>query len=315
MTRVLVVGGTGFVGSAITARLRFLGMDVHSFAAPRIRTETRTATSLLEEAHAHSGLAERLISVFNKSDIVVNAAGVASATSNDQSALHGGNALLPAVLALTAQRCGTSRFIHISSAAVQGRTSVLTEEALFKPTSPYVRSKVLAEEALLLRDSQQTVILRPTSVHGPGRSITRTLIRIACSPVATVAAPGTRHTPQVHVAQVAQAVAVLCDTRLQPPKILLQPSEGFTTAGFLEMLSSKTPHLLSHRASRLIINSGYALSRLSPTLWAQARRLEMLLMGQDQVHGWLAALDPSLTSPHKEWQSIAMNGSDSGHVT
>lgn len=304
MTRIAVFGGSGFVGSAIVRRLRVGGCVVTVLPAPRLGCEAGSPEEILSAA---ANLGQHLASDLRDVDVVVNAAGVAHAPSGDVAMLTGANALWPSVLAIAARGAEVARFVHISSAAVQGRVAELDEELTHTADSAYSRSKALGEAALSTMGWRGCIILRPTSVHGPGRRVTLSLAALARSPLSVVEAPGTRHTPQVHVESVARAVGVLVDPAETPPPIVLQPSEGFSVASFLTVMGcGRQPRSLPRWVSRSAISAAYAAARVGGSpVWAQARRAEMLLRGQAQVPGWLGSREDIVTPPAL-WQALAV---------
>ena len=210
-TCVVVVGASGFIGSHVLAAFRERGINAVGQSAPRITTRERSAKGVA--ASVEGDMLESWCELLGSVSHVMNAAGLAGATSGDADRLVGANAAVPALLARACERTAT-RLLHISSAAVQGRR-VLDQTPAHDPFSPYSLSKSLGER-VLGEVGGDARILRPTSVHGPGRSVTQSLIRFARSPLATVAASGTAHTPQVHVRNVAEA-AIEADASGRPP--------------------------------------------------------------------------------------------------
>lgn len=292
----VVFGGSGFVGSAIVIELSGHG-PVTEVAAPRLTTSARNLSDLLQ-------VEARLDPVGRGTQVVVNAAGMATPGSADTDDLWGANALLPLVLAREAAQVG-ARLVHLSSAAVLGRTPELHEEPRWAPLSPYAQSKALGEQALLHSGGDIT-ILRATSVHGPGRATTDALARFARSRWAAVAAPGLDPTPQVHVSKVASAVRVLALADA-PPRIALQPWEGMTTERVLAQLGGHQPTRLPRPAARAVTKAAglAAVSSRRGSLVAHTRRLEMLLFGQRQVPGWLDEHAPDLRIPSPQWKDIS----------
>jgi nucleoside-diphosphate-sugar epimerase len=305
-TAVAVVGGSGFVGSAVVAALAGHGHTVTALPAPRLVSTATTVAGIRAEAAAAFAASELDLSGF---DVVVNAAGLALAQSTKLAEMGGANSLLPAVLQRAAREVGAARFVHISSAAVQGRMAMLTEEDRVAPDSAYSRSKALAEQALVAGDWDGTVILRPTSVHGRHRGVTKRLAAIARSPFSVVSAPGDQPTPQVHVESVGRAVELLCRPATQPPRLILQPYEGFTVRGFLELMGvGRRPRLLPARLGSSAVAAAFALARVGGSpVWAQARRAEMILQGQPQVSGWLDQWAEQILTPHDQWRRLALD--------
>ena len=148
-SRWKVIGASGFVGSAIVARLNAEGISVDPIEAPRLATRSLDVDSIIDEAEQLEGIIDSLAEAFAVAQVVVNAAGLAAPNMQDLPPLMGANALLPAVIAIAAQRTGVRRVIHLSSAAVQGPRPVLDASEETAPFSAYSFSKTLGEEALL----------------------------------------------------------------------------------------------------------------------------------------------------------------------
>ena len=184
-----VIGASGFVGSSIVARLNAEGISVDPIEAPRLATRALDVDSIIDEADQLEGIIDSLAEAFAGAQVVVNAAGLAAPNMQDLPPLVGANALLPAVIAIAAQRTGVRRVIHLSSAAVQGPRLVLDASEETNPFSAYSFSKALGEEALLdLQDyfleehpdsAPELCILRATSVQGRGRRTTE--LRLECA--------------------------------------------------------------------------------------------------------------------------------------
>ena len=236
-------------------------------------------------------------------DVVVNAAGLATPSAPAGPELFGANAMLPAVAALAAADAGASRFIHLSSAAVQGRSAVLDESADTHPFSPYSLSKALGEPALDLvgreahgeqalhtpaaeHAAPETVVVRATSVQGAGRPTTAALVRLAQSRLATVASPGTASSPVTSVEALADLVLALGQFDGALPARVLQPWEGLTVRSVLDAAGGR-PRMLPRTLCRLMVSGGYGASTvLGGRLDGQVRRAELLWFGQEQVRGW-----------------------------
>ncbi len=284
----LVLGGSGFVGSAVLRALRSAGIEAQAAAAPRLSTGADTLPELV--AAAHSVDIDDLCAVVAGHDVVVNAAGLATPSSGGGDGLLGANALLPTVVARAAAHAGVRRVIHLSSAAVQGRTSLLDETATVRPFSAYSRSKALGEQALALaaadRPHLSVVTVRATSVQGRGRPTTAALVRLARSPLASVSAPGEARTPVTSVEALADLVLAVGTYEDPVPPVVLQPWEGLTVRSVLEA-SGGRPLVLPTALCRAVVSGGYAASSLlGGRLDGHVRRAELLWFGQDQVPGW-----------------------------
>ncbi|SEB85781.1 Nucleoside-diphosphate-sugar epimerase [Nocardioides exalbidus] len=285
MTRVAVLGASGFVGGSVMDALRARGAEVLPLKAPRLTSTALDVPALRadldrpEVNEAAAALREELAACAG----VVNAAGVAAATGGVSPELTGANSLLPVVLA--AARPAGARLVHVSTAAVQGSRRVLDETNDRDPFSPYSTTKALAEVALT--DAHDVVVFRPTSVHGPGRDVTRSLARVLASPLASVAGAGEGPTPQALVANVADAIAFVTLSDEAPPGIVLHPWEGLTVAELVRRLGGREPRHVPVRVASAAVRAGGRLGRRSPRLAGESRRLEMMWFGQHQENGWL----------------------------
>ncbi|WP_427018496.1 NAD-dependent epimerase/dehydratase family protein [Pseudarthrobacter sp. P1] len=301
----IVLGASGFVGSAVVAELRSRGIAVREVAAPRFHSDASSPEQVLAEASLSDGAAaarKLMARAFAGAQVVVNAAGLATPGDAGSPALTGANALLPVVAAMAAADAGVPRMVHLSSAAVQGHRAELDESADRTPFSGYSRSKALGEESLALLAAStegvaptETVVLRATSVQGPQRPTTAALARLAASPLASVAAPGTAATPVSSINALAWFTAETGLFAGAVPGIVLQPWEGMTVSAVLEAAGGKRPLVLPRWLTRATVSAGYALSTVAGgRLHGAVRRVELMWFGQSQRPGWaeLAGLRP-----------------------
>jgi nucleoside-diphosphate-sugar epimerase len=269
----------------VASALRDAGHEVLAVRAPRLSLTDR-------EAAGEAGQAELtdLADAFAGCAAVVNAAGNPDPSQTDELALDAANGALAGLVARGARQAqGSPRLVHISSAVVQGRAAVLDDSPATADFSAYARSKVLGERLVLELGPNQTVVYRPPSVHAPDRRVSRTIARIASSPLSIVASPGSRPTPQALIDNVASAVAFLATTPQQPPSIVAHPSEGMTTANLMRYLGGREPHQIPRWLARTGTVALELLGRALPSVAANARRAEMILFGQGQAPSWLTA--------------------------
>lgn len=279
-TAVAVVGATGFVGSAVTAELTRQGFAVLEVTAPRLqRGEAGSAESI--------SAAEQLTGELAGVAVVVNAAGLSDATGADERLLMGANAALPGVLARVTAATG-ARLVHISSAAVQGRAAMLDASMHTDGFSPYSRSKIAGEQAVIAAGARY-VIYRPPGVHAVGRGVSRSIAKLARLPVSSVAGSGNDPSPQALLENVSSAIAYLATCPQEPPTIVTHPTEGVTTGSLLFDLGGRRPKRIPVAVARTIVRAAFILGRSSPRIAGNARRLEMLWFGQKQVESWLSA--------------------------
>lgn len=276
-----VVGGTGFVGRAVVREAESRGLRVRVVAAPRwLADPSWSAPELLDRAELPARL---LRPALTGCDVVVNAAGLATPGARRGPLLAGANALLPAVV-VAAAPVG-ARVLHVSSAAVQGSRPVLDDSEDVSPESPYAESKAVGERAARAAATacgRETVVLRATSVQGPGRATTESLRRFARSPFAVVAGDGTAPVPVTSVWSLARLVVDLGAAELVP-RLVLQPWEGWTNGELLRVLGGKPAHRVPVRWAERAVRVAERAASASGGCGASAvRRVELVLLGQAQ---------------------------------
>lgn len=290
---VAIVGASGFVGSQVTSAIERRGVRVVQIRSPRLHS------SPTEKERNH--IRAYLVASFAGCRTVVNAAGVSEATGSSSDLYHA-NALLPEIVAEAAREHG-ARFVHVSTAAVQGRAPELDSSLTTRPFSPYSASKAEGERRVL-HAHPNACIYRPPGVHGENRDTTATLARFARSPLSVVSAPGTYNAPQALIENVGDAIAHLALTTSPIPRIVNHPSEDLTVADVLTLLGGRRPHVLPRPLARGLVNTTYAAGKLAPQLLGHARRLEVLLFGQDQAASWLPSDGWKPPADRDTWRSL-----------
>jgi uncharacterized protein YbjT (DUF2867 family) len=183
MSRILIVGGTGFIGRHLAAALRAAGHEVQAMG----RRELDLARADEDE------MAERLC----LADVVINAAGlVRDQGHNSLQAVHADGACR---LFRACERAGLGRVIHLSAlgAAADGATA-------------YQATKGAAEAALATTGLDYCV-LRPSVVIGAGGASTMTLLALAALPLVPRIGPGTWRVQPVHVDDLCDLVVRLVE--------------------------------------------------------------------------------------------------------
>jgi uncharacterized protein YbjT (DUF2867 family) len=191
--RVMVIGGTGFIGASLAARLRMLGHDVIAVArdgAPRCADGNAAHAVALDLAAIREPAAwhEHLRGI----DAVVNCAGILqSSPTQSTTAVHAAG---PAALFRACAQCGVRRVIHLSAIGIDRATP-----------SEFSRSKLAGDQALMQLDLAW-VILRPSVVIGRGAYGGSALLRgLAALPVLPVM-PDTASLQIVHLDDVVAAI-------------------------------------------------------------------------------------------------------------
>jgi NADH dehydrogenase len=245
--KVLMIGGTGFIGSAIARRLAAQG---HVLTLPTRRRErakhlTTLPTASVVEADVHDPAV--LTRLMRGQDAVISLVGILRGN------FMRAHAELPAKIAAAAKAAGVRRIVHISALG-----------AAPDAASAYQRSKAAGEAAL--RDSGLDVtVLRPSVVFGAGDSFMTLFAGLqALFPVLPLACPQARMQP-VWVEDVAR-VATLCLERAE--RVGQTYELGGPTIYTLRELVEYAGAVSGHRA--LVIGLP------GPLAWLQAFSMEII---------------------------------------
>lgn len=171
--RLLVTGGSGFVGSALIKRLLSEHREV--FAVGRSEVDLPVETVKVSSFSELGALGNKLGSV----DVVVHCAARAHIMNDDTqdplAEYRKVNVDGTLNLARHAAESGVKRFVFVSSIKVNGEQTLpgnpFTEDVARAPEDPYGISKYEAEQqlqALSAETGMELVIIRPPLVYGPG---------------------------------------------------------------------------------------------------------------------------------------------------
>lgn len=170
MGKILVTGATGFIGSHLVDGLKKRG---HSVKCLVRRTSNLRYLTHSEVEFVYGGLddATDWNEVFQEVSVVYHVAGLTFARRRQDYFIvnHGGTEALLA--AAVKHRDRIKKLVHVSSLAAVGpgrNGEPVTEDSEPAPITPYGRSKLLAEEAVLAVGSLlPSTIVRPPAVYGP----------------------------------------------------------------------------------------------------------------------------------------------------
>jgi uncharacterized protein YbjT (DUF2867 family) len=207
---ILVLGGSGFVGSAVVARLAAEGRRV---TVPTRRRERARALILLPTVDViETRLSDpaALPALLAGCDAVINLVGVLQGRAGRSGDPYGpdfaqAHVELPARLVDACRQAGVRRLLHVSALGV-------TDGGKNTLPSRYLRSKAAGEEKVRQSRDLDWTIFRPSVVFGPGDSFLRlfaTLQRVL--PVVALPNPESRFQP-VFVGDVAQAMVNALDS-------------------------------------------------------------------------------------------------------
>ena len=190
--RVLILGGTGFVGRHVCEKLTRLGC---SMTVVTRRARQASAIQNLPRVHVIEGdvyNAEFLSHCMASHDVVINLIAILHGT---QAAFDKAHVQLPQTIVKACQASGVHRLIHISAlgASLQG-------------PSLYQRSKARGEE-VLKQSGLALTLLQPSVIFGKEDQFLNLFAKLqSITPVVPLAGASTRFQP-VWVEDVASAVA------------------------------------------------------------------------------------------------------------
>lgn len=181
MTKILITGASGFIGSFMVERALALGME--TWAAVRPTSSRKYLTdkrihfinlNLGNEKELYTQLKEHLDTEERPFDYVIHAAGATKCRrAEDFFSINAeGTERLALSLRLTEALNADGRFVFISSLSVMGPAhekdnQPITEHDLPVPNTAYGASKLQAESLLADVKGLNYVVLRPTGVYGP----------------------------------------------------------------------------------------------------------------------------------------------------
>ena len=207
--KVLLTGGSGFLGSYVAEQLVAEGHTVRALVRPR--SDKRVLEKLRSAEFAPGAIedAASLTAAVAGVDAIVHVAGIVKARKPaDFFAVNtqGTRNLLDAALA----RGGIKRFVYVSSLAAVGPShdgSPVHEDAEPRPVTHYGRSKLDAERAVLAAgDRMPVTVIRPPMIYGPRDRETLAFFTSVRNGVLPMTGDGSNTLSVVYVADCAAAV-------------------------------------------------------------------------------------------------------------
>lgn len=302
MSQVALTGAAGFLGRTITAKLSAMGYQVRALSRdgrPIPCAVENIATGDLCQADFSAVLAD--------CEAVVHCAARVHVLRGEnpktaEAAYYSVNTELPVRLGEAAKAAGVRRFIQVSSAAAIASTSspgeTVTDETPPRPATPYGRSKLAADRALLALAEQRFTVacLRPPTVYGPGVGAWFALLQRAARAGLPLPLDGVRNRRSLaYSGNVAAAVASALERPLSGAW-LMTDSEPVSSAELYARLLALHGHarrifalpdslvglaskmVLGARASSLLTDAAFDGSRFSEAFgWAAPTPLDKAL--------------------------------------
>jgi nucleoside-diphosphate-sugar epimerase len=169
--RVLVTGGTGFIGSHLVEALLAQGHEVRCLVRDTRRPGWISGLPSVTIAQGSMDEPRSLLESVRGVDQVYHLAGLTRARAAREFSRINGEGTQHLVDACLETPGGPRRLVHLSSLAAVGPTpmaTACTEDVTPHPVSPYGSSKLQGEAAVLdVRDRLHVTVLRPPVVYGP----------------------------------------------------------------------------------------------------------------------------------------------------
>jgi nucleoside-diphosphate-sugar epimerase len=169
--RVLLTGGSGFVGSYVAEQLAVLGHTVRALVRPQ--SDSKFLKTLKNVELAPGAIEDRasLDSAVRGVDAVVHVAGLVKARRPEEFFAVNAEGTKNLLGAAEAYTSGLKRFVYVSSLSAVGPSpdgKPIPDDSPPRPVTQYGRSKLAGEQAVLAaKDRIPVTVIRPPLIYGP----------------------------------------------------------------------------------------------------------------------------------------------------
>jgi NADH dehydrogenase len=159
--KICLLGGTGFVGKRLAARLSEAGHDIVILTRHRERERDLLVLPTVRLVQGDVYDPEFLRKQFEDRDTVINLVGVLNEKGRDGRGFARAHTELPSMIVETCRQAGVARLLHMSALHA-------TPEA----PSHYLRTKAMGEDAVHRAENPDFHVtsFRPSVIFGPGDS-------------------------------------------------------------------------------------------------------------------------------------------------
>lgn len=194
--KICVLGGSGFVGQHLVARLVKTGCTVRVLTRQREKYRDLLVLPTLELIEADCHNPHVLQHYFQGCDAVINLVGILNEKRDNGRGFARAHVELTRHVIQACQQTGVKRLLHMSALHADARTG----------SSYYLRSKGAAEDLLRAASDLHITCFRPSVIFGPGDSFFNNFARlIKLSPgIVPLACAKTRFAP-IYVGDVVSA--------------------------------------------------------------------------------------------------------------
>jgi uncharacterized protein YbjT (DUF2867 family) len=263
---LLLTGATGLVGSAVLRRLTAARVPVRCL----VRDPRRLGPERVRVQIALGDLADppSFRNALRGVTTVVHLA--AAIRDQPRGSIEELNGIATWRMVQAAEAAGVQRFVFFSAlgASTHDRTR-------------FLRSKALAEEAVVTSDLPQPVVVAPSIVYAPGDVFMTLLSRMALAPVVPVSGRGRARYQPIWAEDVARCVLALLEVAEPRPRYELAGPEvvDYTeiTARLLRAAGRPRPlvHVPTAIVSRALRATEALLKSKAPATWDEAELMEV----------------------------------------
>jgi uncharacterized protein YbjT (DUF2867 family) len=232
--RILVIGGSGFLGRSLVAKLCASGRQVIVPTRRRERARHLLVLPTVDVVTADVAQPAILKSMVGRVDAVINLVGVLHSKPGMPYGPQFAHAHveLPRRIADACTGTGVQRLIHVSALGVR-------EGGKANMPSGYLRSKAAGEQVLRTRKNLELTIVRPSVVFGVDDRFTNLFAKLArLAPILPVAKANATLQP-VHSADVAQAIIHILENTDSVGKTFELAGPDVLTLGLIVRLTSE----------------------------------------------------------------------------
>jgi NADH dehydrogenase len=202
---VCLLGGSGFVGRSLAARLNNAGYNVRIPTRNRQRHRSLLVLPSVELIEADIHNEQALARVLAGSDVIINLVGILNEKGHDGSGFRRAHVDLAEKVVRKALELGVPRLLHMSALKANAE----------RGPSHYLRTKGQAERLIAAAAGEDLAftIFQPSVIFGPGDgflNLFASMMRL--TPVVPLARPNARFAP-VYVEDVTRAFAQSIDNR------------------------------------------------------------------------------------------------------
>lgn len=219
--KVVVTGGSGFIGSHTAEHLVAQGCRVQCLLRPRQSSDGWLRGLPVERLHVELTDPRALRPILRDADYVVHIAGRTKARRREE--FYRDNVIVTrSLLSAAADSRALKNFCHVSSLTVVGPSPdgrPLTEEASYSPITAYGFSKMQAEEVCReFAGRLPIVILRPPAVYGPRDRDILEIFRWVRRGIAPVMGSSGKTLSLIHVTDLARGLVLALTSAVTPGK-------------------------------------------------------------------------------------------------